>query len=183
MWPFQLTSMPRHGQRLACPMPCWKNMGPPGALRASLGPCGPPWALVGSPRPLWAGPLWAPLGPCGKGPCGRPWALVGRALVGPPRPLWALLGPTDWPRLLPMIGHSPHDDRRRHRNWIWPWPSQLHDDPQSVSHKRGGWYTLGIPGGISLGFPCDPLVSPGGLHESAISLEELHHYWTLFPHS
>ena len=60
-------------------------------------PCGPP-------RPLWAGPLWAPLGLCGPCPCGRmcarpwwaPWALVGRALVGPP---WALMG---WA----IIGHS-----------------------------------------------------------------------------
>ena len=30
------------------------------------------WALVGPPRPLWDRPLWAPLGPCGP-----PWALVG----------------------------------------------------------------------------------------------------------
>ena len=36
-------------------------------LWAPLGPCGPPWALVGTPGPfvgpagpLWAGPLWAP---------------------------------------------------------------------------------------------------------------------------
>ena len=42
-------------------------------------------------KPMWAGPSWAPLGPC------RPaWdlagrALVGRALAGPPGPLWARL--------------------------------------------------------------------------------------------
>ena len=74
---------------------------------APLGPCGPPWALVGPPGTLWAGPLWAeplwaglalvgralvgppgplwaPLGACGPGPCGRPWALIGQALMGPP---------------------------------------------------------------------------------------------------
>ena len=48
-------------------------------------PCGPPWALVGSPWPLWAGPLcpwalvhWAFVGPLGP--------FVGPALVGPPGP-------------------------------------------------------------------------------------------------
>ena len=60
------------------------------ALVEPLGPCGPgpcglPWALVGqalmgSYGPLWAEPLWAPLGPCGP-PC----ALVGQALVSPPK--------------------------------------------------------------------------------------------------
>ena len=34
----------------------------------------PPWALVGLPGLLWAGPAWA---------------LVGKALVGSPGPLWA----------------------------------------------------------------------------------------------
>ena len=43
---------------------CSRGWGPPGALMGQ--------AVVGPPRPLWAGPLWAP------------WALVGRALVGPP---------------------------------------------------------------------------------------------------
>ena len=38
-------------------------------------------AVVGNPRPLWAGPLWAPQGPCGPGPCGLAWALVVRALL------------------------------------------------------------------------------------------------------
>ena len=35
------------------------------------------WALVGPSGPLWAGLLWAPLGPHGPGPCGTPgpsWA-------------------------------------------------------------------------------------------------------------
>ena len=36
---------------------------------------------------LWAGPLLAPLSPCGRGLC-RPWALLGRALWAP----WALVG-------------------------------------------------------------------------------------------
>ena len=47
---------------------------------------GPPaiegWALMGPPRPLWAGPLWASLGPYGPCPYGPPWALMGRALMG-----------------------------------------------------------------------------------------------------
>ena len=79
--------------------------GTPCALvgRAFVGPLGPVGrALVGSRGRLWAGPLWAPLGPCGLpwalvgplGPCGPPWAIVGRALVGralvaPPGPSWA----------------------------------------------------------------------------------------------
>ena len=29
--------------------------------------------------------------------------------------------------------HSPRDDIRRHRNWIWLWLGQLHDD-----HNKGG---------------------------------------------
>ena len=62
----------------------------------ALGPCGAPWALVGSHGPLWApwarvgralgappGPLWALLGPCGPGPCGPPGPLWAR-------PLWPL---------------------------------------------------------------------------------------------
>ena len=58
--------------------------------------CYSPWALVdqalvGSPGPLCpCGP-----GPCGHpwalvGSCGPPWALVGQALVAPP---WALVPP------------------------------------------------------------------------------------------
>ena len=50
-----------------------------------LGPCGPPWALVGQA-------LVGPLVPCGPGPCGprgpllaaplwAPWALIGQALM------------------------------------------------------------------------------------------------------
>ena len=88
---------------------------PPWALWAFLalvGPSGPMWAhwalvgraLVGPPRLLWAGPLWAPLGPpwwagpmwaprvpcnCRPRPRRPPWAVVGRALVGPPGPSWA----------------------------------------------------------------------------------------------
>ena len=53
-------------------------------------------ALRARTGPLWAGPLWAPLGPCGP-----PWALSGWALVDPPGPLgagplwasWALVDP------------------------------------------------------------------------------------------
>ena len=47
----------------------------------------------GLPDPLWAGPLWALLGPYepgpyGRGPYGAPWALMCRAIMG-----WALMGP------------------------------------------------------------------------------------------
>ena len=34
---------------------------------------GPPWALVASPGPLWAGPLSPPLGPYELGPNGPSW--------------------------------------------------------------------------------------------------------------
>ena len=38
-----------------------------GRALGPLGPYGPgpypPWAIMGSPVPFWAGPLWAPLGP------------------------------------------------------------------------------------------------------------------------
>ena len=37
---------------------------------------------------IWAGPLWAPLGPLWAGPLWAPWALLGRALMGR-----ALMGP------------------------------------------------------------------------------------------
>ena len=39
----------------------------------------------------------------------------------------------------PTIGHSPQEDRRRHRNWIWRL-GQLHDDTRSLSlgHKKTG---------------------------------------------
>ena len=46
------------------------------------------------PRPLWAGPLMASLGPYGPGPSGPSWALMGRVLYGPGPygPPWALMG-------------------------------------------------------------------------------------------
>ena len=51
----------------------WARVGR--ALVGSLGPCGPPWALLD--RALVGRGLWAS------------WAVVNRALVGPPGPLWA----------------------------------------------------------------------------------------------
>ena len=36
-------------------------------------------ALMGHPGTLWAGPLWATLGPYGPGSDRPPWALMGRA--------------------------------------------------------------------------------------------------------
>ena len=103
---------PVHTALVGPPGPLWAPMGPcgsPWALVGTLGPCGIPWALVGRAllRPLgpWAGPLWTPgllwaplgacrLGHCGpRGPCEPPWALVGHALVGSPGRLWAGRGP------------------------------------------------------------------------------------------
>ena len=120
------------------------NAGIP-ACMGPLCPCGP--GPSGAPGPLWAGPLWAP------------WALVGQALVGPPRLLWARplwpslgacgpgpYGPPPWagrigPGCPPRSDTAHWDDRRRHRNWIWLWPGQWHDDPRSVRIK-GGWADL-----------------------------------------
>ena len=68
----------------------FKSLGP-GSLRAPLGPCGPPWAIVGPLGP--GGPLWAPWALVGLALVGRALvglALVGLALVGPP---CALVGP------------------------------------------------------------------------------------------
>ena len=50
-----------------------------------LGPCGPPWVLMGRalmapPGPLWTRPLWAVPGSYGPGPYGPTWALVARPL-------------------------------------------------------------------------------------------------------
>ena len=61
----------------------------------TLFPCGPPWTLLGlsfcgPAGPLWARPVWTPLGHSGL-----PWALVGQALAG--GPLWAHLGPCGHP--------------------------------------------------------------------------------------
>ena len=106
--------------------PLWAPLGPRGPhgpLMASLGPCGPPWVLVGQAlvgRALAGlpGRLWAPLasfGPLWAGPFWAPWAvwapldLAGWALVGPDAPvgppglLWAgplWAGPL-WDRLSP----------------------------------------------------------------------------------
>ena len=112
---------------------CHDPLGPCG-----LGACGPPWALVGQ---AFVGPL---------GPCGPPWALVGWAFAGPPGPLWAraLWAPhvplcphgilhDGLSLVAPTIGHSPREDRRRHRNWIWLLLGQLHDDSRSVDIKGG----------------------------------------------
>ena len=69
------------------------------------------WAVVGATGPLGAGPLWAPLGPCGLDLCGPHWALEGRALVG------STLGPCGLPSALgpspcgPLLGpHGPGPD-------------------------------------------------------------------------
>ena len=72
----------------------------------------PPLAIVDTHRPLWAGPLWIPLDPCGPGPCGPPWANVGHALVGalgpcglsPCGPPWALVRLA---RVGPLGHHGP----------------------------------------------------------------------------
>ena len=66
-----------------CPCGLGAHVG--GALVAPPGPLCPP-------GPMWPGPLWASLGPCGHpGPLWAPWAHKGQALEG--RPLWAPLSP------------------------------------------------------------------------------------------
>ena len=50
--------------------------------RCGLDPCEPSWALVGKA-------LWPPLGPFGPCPSGAPLAFVGQSLVGPSGRLWA----------------------------------------------------------------------------------------------
>ena len=89
-----------------------------------VGPSGPLWA-----GPLWAGQLWAPPGPLWAGHLWPP--------LGPCRPPWALadgLAP-----VAPTIGRSPRDDRPCHRNWIWLWLGQLHDD-RNLRAVRGEAY-------------------------------------------
>ena len=70
---------PPYGLRLVLwlwPWPCGPAMMPRSPAPSWAGP----WSPCGPSGPLWAGPLWALVGPLGP---------YGPGLCGPPGPLWA----------------------------------------------------------------------------------------------